>query len=120
MVPLKSLAFSPTIRAPGPCILGGLLCVSLMMRFLLSAPPQKMCIRDSLQRAFRRRAGFFPGVYHLQFLNSPVLKFTPHDPDKGLTVVGLRLFLNDRGLAKAVIGLAKGRKSCLLYTSRCV
>ena len=31
--------------------------------------------------------------------------------DKGLTVVGLRLFLNDRGLAKAVIGLAKGRKS---------
>ncbi len=30
--------------------------------------------------------------------------------DKGLTVVGLRLFLNDRGLAKVVIGLAKGRK----------
>ncbi len=31
--------------------------------------------------------------------------------DKGLTVVGLKLFLNDRGLAKVVIGLAKGRKS---------
>ncbi|WP_289730896.1 SsrA-binding protein SmpB [uncultured Alistipes sp.] len=31
--------------------------------------------------------------------------------DKGLTVVGLRLFLNDRGLAKVVIGLARGRKS---------
>ncbi len=31
--------------------------------------------------------------------------------DKGLTVVGLRMFLNDRGLAKVVIGLAKGRKS---------
>ena len=31
--------------------------------------------------------------------------------DKGLTVVGLRLCLTDRGLAKAVIGLAKGRKS---------
>ncbi len=31
--------------------------------------------------------------------------------DKGLTVVGLRMFLNDRGLAKIVIGLAKGRKS---------
>lgn len=31
--------------------------------------------------------------------------------DKGLTVVGLRLFLNDRGLAKVAIGLAKGRKS---------
>ncbi len=31
--------------------------------------------------------------------------------DKGLTVVGLRLFLNERGLAKIVIGLARGRKS---------
>lgn len=31
--------------------------------------------------------------------------------DKGLTLVGLKMFLNDRGLAKVVIGLAKGRKS---------
>ncbi len=31
--------------------------------------------------------------------------------DKGLTVVGLKLFINDRGLAKVVIGLAKGRKN---------
>ncbi len=31
--------------------------------------------------------------------------------DKGLTVVGLRMFLNDRGFAKVVVGLAKGRKS---------
>lgn len=31
--------------------------------------------------------------------------------DKGLTIVGLRLFLNERGLAKIVIGLGKGRKS---------
>ncbi len=31
--------------------------------------------------------------------------------DRGLTIVGLRLFLNDRGLAKIVIGLARGRKS---------
>ena len=31
--------------------------------------------------------------------------------DKGLTIVGLRLFLNDRGLAKVVVGLARGRKS---------
>ena len=31
--------------------------------------------------------------------------------DKGLTIVGLRLFLNDRGLAKIAIGLARGRKS---------
>jgi len=31
--------------------------------------------------------------------------------DKGLTVVGLRMFLNERGLAKIVIGLARGRKN---------
>ena len=31
--------------------------------------------------------------------------------DRGLTVVGLRLFLNERGLAKVAIGLARGRKS---------
>ena len=31
--------------------------------------------------------------------------------DKGLTVAGLRLFLNERGLAKVVIGLARGRKA---------
>ena len=31
--------------------------------------------------------------------------------DRGLTIVGLRLFLNERGLAKVVVGLARGRKS---------
>ena len=31
--------------------------------------------------------------------------------DRGLTVAGLRIFLNDRGLAKVAIGLARGRKS---------
>lgn len=31
--------------------------------------------------------------------------------DKGLTIVGLRLFLNERSLAKVAIGLARGRKS---------
>ena len=31
--------------------------------------------------------------------------------DRGLTIVGLRLFLNERVLAKVVIGLARGRKS---------
>lgn len=31
--------------------------------------------------------------------------------DKGLTVVGLRLFLNERGLAKVAVGLARGRKA---------
>ncbi len=31
--------------------------------------------------------------------------------DKGLTVVGIRMFINDRGLAKVMIGLARGRKN---------
>ena len=31
--------------------------------------------------------------------------------DKGLTIVGLRLFINDRGFAKLLIGIGKGRKS---------
>ena len=31
--------------------------------------------------------------------------------DKGLTVVGLRIFINERGLAKVAIGLARGRKA---------
>ncbi len=31
--------------------------------------------------------------------------------DKGLTIVGLKVFINDRGLAKINIGLAKGRKN---------
>ncbi len=31
--------------------------------------------------------------------------------DKGLTVVGLKLFINEKGLAKITIGLAKGRKN---------
>lgn len=31
--------------------------------------------------------------------------------DKGLTVVALRLFINEKGLAKVVVGLARGRKS---------
>jgi SsrA-binding protein len=30
--------------------------------------------------------------------------------DVGLTIVGLKLFLNDRGLAKVVIGIGRGRK----------
>ena len=31
--------------------------------------------------------------------------------DRGLTVVGLRLFVNERGFAKIVVGLARGRKA---------
>ena len=30
--------------------------------------------------------------------------------DKGVTIVGLRIFINDRGFAKLAIGLAKGKK----------
>ncbi len=30
--------------------------------------------------------------------------------DKGVTIVGLKLFINDNGLAKLLIGLARGRK----------
>ena len=37
-------------------------------------------------------------------------KLTRAMQDKGLTIVGLRLFLNERGLAKIAIGLARGRK----------
>jgi SsrA-binding protein len=29
--------------------------------------------------------------------------------DKGVTIVGLRVFINDRGFAKLAIGLAKGK-----------
>ncbi len=31
--------------------------------------------------------------------------------DKGATMVGLKVFINDRGLAKLVVGLGRGRKS---------
>ena len=31
--------------------------------------------------------------------------------DNGLTIVGMKLFINDRGLAKLQIGLARGRKN---------
>ena len=31
--------------------------------------------------------------------------------DKGLTIVGFKLFINDKGLAKLQIGLGRGRKS---------
>ena len=30
--------------------------------------------------------------------------------DKGVTIVGLRMFINDRGFAKLVIGLARGKR----------
>lgn len=38
-------------------------------------------------------------------------KLSRASQDRGLTIVGLRLFLNERGMAKIVIGLARGRKS---------
>ena len=40
-----------------------------------------------------------------------LLKLQRSLQDKGLSVVGLTLFINERGLAKLQIGLGKGRKS---------
>jgi SsrA-binding protein len=37
-------------------------------------------------------------------------KITRALQDKGLTVIALRVFINDRGLAKVLIGLGRGRK----------
>jgi len=37
-------------------------------------------------------------------------KFERALQDTGLTIVGLKIFINDRGLAKLEIGLARGRK----------
>ena len=38
--------------------------------------------------------------------------------DRGLTVVGLRLFLNERGLAKVVVGLARGLTKVVVGLAR--
>lgn len=40
-----------------------------------------------------------------------LVKLIRASQDKGLTIVGYRMFLNDRGLAKVVIALARGRKT---------
>lgn len=40
-----------------------------------------------------------------------LLKLQRSLQDKGLSVVGLKLFINERGLAKLQIGFGKGRKS---------
>ncbi len=40
-----------------------------------------------------------------------LVKLQRSSQDRGLTVVGLRMFLNDRGLVKIVVGLARGRKA---------
>ncbi len=40
-----------------------------------------------------------------------LVKLERASQDVGLTIVALRLFINERGLAKVVIGLARGRKS---------
>lgn len=44
-------------------------------------------------------------------LNSRELnKLERTSQEKGMTIIGLRLFINDRGLAKLVIGLARGKR----------
>ena len=49
---------------------------------------------------------------HKLLLNrKELLKLQRSLQDKGLSVVGLKLFINERGLAKLQIGLGKGRKS---------
>jgi SsrA-binding protein len=40
-----------------------------------------------------------------------IAKLERASQDVGLTIVALRLFINERGLAKLAIGLARGRKS---------
>lgn len=47
----------------------------------------------------------------LLLTHKELLKLERATQDKGLTIVGLRLFLNERGLAKVAIGLARGRKA---------
>ena len=62
-----------------------------------------MCIRDSNHTPRRDRK---------LLLNRRELdKLQRAGQDKGLTIVGLRMFLNERGLVKIVIGLARGRKT---------
>lgn len=67
----------------------------------------------------RRNTGGAPATNHAPrrdrklLLNRRELDKLQRAPgqDKGLTIVGLRLFLNERGLAKVVVGLARGRKT---------
>lgn len=47
----------------------------------------------------------------LLLTSKEIAKLARATQDKGLTIVGLRLFLNQRGLAKIIIALARGRKS---------
>ena len=42
-------------------------------------------------------------------------KLEKHTREKGLTIIVLRVFVNDKGLAKTEIGLARGKK---LYDKR--
>ena len=37
-------------------------------------------------------------------------KLLRRGPEAGFTIVPLRLFVNDRGLAKLVVGIARGKK----------
>ena len=65
-------------------------------------------------------AEYFYGTYNnhatrrdrkLLLTGRELMKLQRAMQDKGLTVAGLRLFLNERGLAKVVVGLARGRKA---------
>lgn len=64
-------------------------------------------------------AEYFYGTYNnhaarrdrkLLLHKKEIAKLIKATKDSGLTIVPLRLFINDRGLAKLVIGIARGKK----------
>ena len=64
-------------------------------------------------------AEYFYGTYNnhearrdrkLLLTRKELAKLEKASKDVGFTVVPLRLFINDRGLAKVVIGIARGKK----------
>ncbi|MDE5684344.1 MAG: SsrA-binding protein, partial [Muribaculaceae bacterium] len=64
-------------------------------------------------------AQYFYGTYNnhearrdrkLLLNRKEIAKLAKNGRDAGYTIVPLRLFINDRGLAKLVIGIARGKK----------
>ncbi len=65
-------------------------------------------------------AEYFYGTYNnhqtrrdrkLLLTSREISRLLKSTKDTGLTIVPLRLFINDKGLAKIVIGIAKGKKA---------
>lgn len=64
-------------------------------------------------------AEYFYGTYNnhaarrdrkLLLNKKEIAKLEKNDKETGFTIIPLRLFINDRGLAKLVIGVARGKK----------